>query len=90
MGVSIVGVSFDSPSKNQAWAEKEGYEFELWTDDDDHTLAETYGANSNGFFADRITVILDDEGTLVLEYAVSSVGTHPSQVLSDCEQLFGY
>ncbi len=88
--MQIVGVSFDDPDKNLGWAEDEGFAFELWTDDDDRTLATTYGAadNASAAWANRVTVLLDAEGELVLEYAVSGVATHPGEVLSDCEQLF--
>lgn len=85
-----MGVSFDSPRRNAAWAEDEGYQFELWTDDD-RALALTYGAaeSRSDAFAQRITVILDSEGNQLLEYEVSSLGTHPAQVLEDCQALFG-
>ena len=90
LGVEIVGVSFDPPGRNSAWAADEGFQFELWTDDD-RTLAVTYGAASStsASFANRITVLLDAEGNQVLEYEVSSIGTHPADVLEDCEALFG-
>ena len=85
-----MGVSFSSTATTSAWAADEGFQFELWTDDD-RTLALTYGAasSSSARFADRITVILDAEGNHVLEYDVTSIGTHPAQVLEDCEVLFG-
>jgi peroxiredoxin Q/BCP len=90
LGIEIVGVSKDSPAKNDAWAEDEGFQFELWTDDQ-NDLALYYGAaatETQSYFA-RLTKILDSDGTLVLEYQVSSVGTHPAQVLEDCQVLFG-
>lgn len=88
--MAIVGVSFDDPAKNQEWAEKEGFTFELWADDD-RTLALAYGAASSASqpFADRVTKVLDDQGNLILEYPKVSVGVHPGQVLSDCQVLFG-
>jgi peroxiredoxin len=88
--VRIVGVSFDSPSKNQSWAEGEGFTFELWTDSD-RTLALYYGAASSEdqLYAERLTKILDAEGTLVLEYSVTSIPSHPANVLEDCIALFG-
>lgn len=85
-----MGVSFDSPAANQAWAEEEGYLYELWTDQD-KTLALTYGAatSTSASVASRVTKILDADGVLVLEYDVSNIGTHPAQVLADCQLLFG-
>ena len=50
-----------------------------------------YGAASQGsFFPSRITVLLDKSGEVLLEYTKNiDVGTHPAQVLSDCDLLFG-
>jgi peroxiredoxin len=83
-------VSFDSPSENQAWAEEEDFLFELWSDED-RELALYYGAAStpNAVAAARITMLLDDQGRQLLEYTSAiNVGTHPAQVLADCQALF--
>ena len=68
----------------------EGFQFELWSDVD-KDLALYYGAASTPTqgSASRVTRLLGPDGYVVLEYAVSSVGTHPSQVLADCELLWG-
>ncbi len=87
----IVGVSFDPPSETSAWAADEGFLFELWSDRSKE-LAEYYGAASGPTdpAADRVTKLLDADGTLVLEYVDNLViGTHPAQVLADCQALFG-
>jgi peroxiredoxin len=86
----IVGVSFDDPAENQDWAEDEGSEYELWTDDD-KTLALTYGsiATDRESSAGRITRLLDDTGKVIVEYDVVSVSTNPQEVLEDCEVIFG-
>jgi hypothetical protein len=34
-------------------------------------------------------VLLDADGNQLLHYDVSSFGTHPAQVLEDCEAIFG-
>lgn len=83
-------MGFDPPATNLAWAEDEGFEYEVWTDDD-KTLALTYGAvsSADATFPSRVTRVLDAEGTLVLEYQVSLIGTHPAEVLADCQVLFG-
>ena len=85
-----MGVTFDSPSRNKAWAEEEGYQYELWTDDT-RALALAYGAvdSASAVIPQRLTVVLDADGNQLLEYEVSTIGTHPGQVLSDCEVLFG-
>jgi peroxiredoxin Q/BCP len=89
--VKIVGVGFDTPTANAAWAEQESFEFELWTDGD-RELATYYGAvdDEDQVNPSRVTKVLDVDGTLVLEYVESIiVGEHPSKVLADCQQLFG-
>jgi len=85
-----VGVGLDTPSTNQSWAESEKFQFELWTDDD-KTLGTTYGAlSSTSGAVKRVTMLLDEKGELLLEYTDSiDVGTHPGDVLEDCEILFG-
>ena len=80
---------FQDPGTNNAWVEDQGYQFEVWTDDE-RTLSVTYGAASsvNAFFPDRVTVLLDADGELLLEYMTVSIDVHPQQVLDDCLLLF--
>lgn len=87
----IVGASFAGPEKNADWIAAESFNFEVW-DDDDKTLALYYGAvkNKSAPFPDRITKVLDADGTLILEYVDAiNVGTHPADVLDDCQKIFG-
>ena len=88
--MAIIGVSFDSPEENNSWAEEESYLFELWTDDD-RTLAVAYGAASStsASVANRKTMLLDADGTLLLEYLSVSPSGHAQDVLEDCQALFG-
>ena len=88
--MAIIGVSFDSPEENNSWAEEESYLFELWTDDD-RTLAVAYGAASStsASAANRKTMLLDADGTLLLEYLSVSPSGHAQDVLEDCQALFG-
>ena len=84
-------MGWDEPATNQSWAEDEGFEYEVWSDDD-KTLALYYGAaeSSSDWFPSRVTKLLDANGTLILEYVDSvNVGTHPAQVLEDCQAIFG-
>lgn len=85
----IVGVSFDTPEANQAWAEDEAFAFELWTDSD-KTLAIYYGSVSDesANYAGRITRLLGADGALLLEYDEVGVSTSPQEVLEDCTLLF--
>jgi len=91
LGVDVVAVGFDSPTKDEAWAEAEGFDFEVWTDD--HTLALYYGAATSPTQSHptRLTFILDADGNEVLEYhdVNLNLGEHPARVLHDCGVLFG-
>lgn len=87
-----MGVGFSGASTTLPWVEDQGYQYEIWTDDDDRTLSVAYGAaaNSSAWFPDRVSVLLDANGDLLLEYKEDvSTGAHPDQVLSDCQLLFG-
>ncbi|MDP6931418.1 MAG: redoxin domain-containing protein [Myxococcota bacterium] len=92
LGVEIVGVSFGDIDTLQDWAEDQAYLFELWNDQD-KTLAVYYGAaeDSSASSPGRITVVLDEDGNQLLEYDVGllGIGTHPEEVLADCQSLFG-
>jgi peroxiredoxin len=89
LGVRIVGVGFQDPGTNDAWIQDQGYQFEVWTDDD-RALSVAYGAASSAsaFFPDRVTVLLDANGDLLLEYTTVNIDVHPQQVLDDCALLF--
>jgi peroxiredoxin len=87
-----VGVGFSDASSTLPWVEDQGYQYEIWTDDDERTLAMTYGAvdNADAWVPSRVSVLLDADGTLLLEYMDDvSAGVHPDEVLSDCQLLFG-
>lgn len=90
MGVQIIGVSFNSNEDNASWAEAEGFQYELWTDDE-RSLAVYYGAadSVDSWFPNRLTRILDANGNMILEYNTVDVSTNPYDVLNDCGILFG-
>ncbi len=84
-------MSFDAPGANQAWAEDQEFQFELWTDDE-RTLALAYGAASSvsASFPQRLTVVLDASGDCILTYNVGAgLATHPGMVLEDLQTLLG-
>ncbi len=74
------------------WVEEESFQYDVWTDTSERTLAQHYGAvdSSLALFPARVTMLLDRNGDLLLEYVDDvRVGTHPDQVLEDCQALFG-
>lgn len=89
--MTIVAVSFNKPEVNATWVEKESFNYEVWSDTD-KTLAQHYGAAAGpgAVFPNRVTKVLDADGRLILEYVDQiDVGTHPQDVLEDCQKLFG-
>ena len=82
-------MGFGSTDSIANWVADEGYQYEMWSDTN-KTLAIAYGAadDSSAWFPDRITVLLDADGQLLLEYLNVSTGTHPGEVYEDCVQLF--
>lgn len=92
--MTLIGVSFDSVSKNKTFKVSEKFQFELWSDLG-RELALYYGAadKASQFAADRITVILDPEARAVVQYGSFLVNTtlsaHPGDVLEDCKALQG-
>ncbi len=90
LGVSIVGVSFDSPAENKLFSFNNSFQYELWTDAE-RELALHYGAASFAQqpFATRHTVVLDDYGRWILTYAgVGNTVQHPNDVLADLTAIF--
>ncbi len=83
-----MGASFADPEHHASWAEEEGFGFEIWTDDD-HTLAEHYGAAEvDAVVPLRQTFVLDAQGMLLLQYTDGvTTGTHPAKVRSDLRLL---
>ena len=92
--MTIIGVSFDSASKNAAFKKSDNFAFALWSDLG-RELALYYGAASSKTqaAADRVTVVLDDSGMQVLTYSSWMTNTglthHPKDVLNDCKALLG-
>ena len=87
--MNIVGVSYDTNEKNKGWAEEEGFQFELWTDDN-RELATAYDAGPTQSAARRVTKLIDADGNLALEYLEVdfTLGTHPQLVLDDIDALW--
>lgn len=72
--------------------DQEGFQYEIWTDSN-KTLAENYDSefSPGQGFPNRVTVLLDSTGTVLLEYPSSmtnNIGAHPQKVLDDCKKIF--
>ena len=89
MGVEIVAVSFSDVSINDYWVQDQGFQYEVWRDDN-RELAMYYGAadSANAWFPSRITRLLDSDGSVLLEYNDVDINTSPAQILADCQLIF--
>ncbi len=88
--VEIVGVAYEDPETNRAWAADNGFTMELWTEATNRRLAKTYGAySSSADMPRRVSVLLDEQGDLVLEYKSVDPKTHPGKVYADVRAIWG-
>lgn len=67
-----------------------GFQYELWSDLG-RELALYYGAATTETqgSASRVTRLLDEDGTLILEYNTVSTSNNPGEILADATVLFG-
>ena len=82
--IAIVGVSFDSVERNASFAEKFGFKFPLLCDTD-RKIALAYGACSDAKaqYAERISFLIDENGTIARVYDRVDPRDHPARVLAE-------
>ena len=87
MGIAVLGVSYDSPEKNRAFAEKNDLPF-LLLSDRDHGLARAAGATRAVMpFAKRVSYLVAADGTVLKAYPKVDPSTHAREVLEDYRAL---
>jgi len=87
LGIAVLGVSFDSPEKNRAFAEKNNLPF-LLLSDKDHEVAEAVGASRFMLpFAKRVSYLIDGDGNVLKAYPDVDPATHAREVLEDYRAL---
>ena len=89
--MTVLGVSFDTPEDNRAFAEKYGYPGRLLSDVD-RTVGEAYQTarpadDPSPGFAKRRTFVIGPDGVIRKVYAVKDIPAHPDQVLEDLRAL---
>ena len=92
-GAEIVGISFDTPEANRAFAEKQDFPYRLLSDVD-RTAGEAYGTkrpegHERAPWPRRFTYLIDPDGRVAKAYVVRDVTSHPAEVLRDLEELRG-
>jgi peroxiredoxin Q/BCP len=80
--VQILGISFDSPADNKAFADKNHFEFPLLSDST-KSIAIAYGAakDATAGYPNRITAVIGPDGTLEQLITDVKAATHPATLL---------
>ena len=86
-GIQVYGVSLDSPESHRRFREKYNLNFPLLTDEGGRA-AEALGVlREGGQKANRVTFLLDAEGTIKKVYPEVSPETHADEILEDAASL---
>jgi peroxiredoxin Q/BCP len=89
LGIEVLGVSYDKPEKNRAFAEKNSLPFRLLSDRD-HELAKSVGAARALIpFAKRISYLVGPDGIVLKNYPDVDPKTHAAEVINDYRALIG-
>jgi peroxiredoxin (alkyl hydroperoxide reductase subunit C) len=75
-GAQVLAISTDTSPSQKKWAEEQGYTFPMLSDFWPHgAVAKLYGAfNEERGCANRVTVVIDKDGTIVDQFASGSLG----------------
>ncbi|MGB0060143.1 peroxiredoxin [Candidatus Binatus sp.] len=82
--IRVIGVSFDSPEDNAAFARRHEFGFPLLSDTN-HAVALAYGACSaaDARNPDRVSFLIDEHGAIERVYDQVDPRDHPARVLAD-------
>lgn len=81
----IVGVSFDTPADNKAFADREHFGFVLLSDVD-RTVGQQYqvaSADGQAAYAQRVAYLIDPDGIIREAYQVTDLPGFADQVVAD-------
>jgi len=87
----VVGMSFDTPAENKAWASAQGFNFRLLSDED-HAVGRSYEVERDAddqyvAFPLRVSYLVDPDGVIRKTFAVSGVVDHAKLVLQTLAEL---
>jgi peroxiredoxin Q/BCP len=86
-GCTILGISFDEPADNKAFRDEHGFPYALLSDPD-KTVGTAYDvlrdpSDQYANFPNRISYLIDPEGTIAVSYEVTDPAGHAAEVLAD-------
>ncbi len=87
----VLGVSFDPPADNKAFADAQQFGFRLLSDVD-RSVGRAYETarddnDQYAAFSQRLSYLVDPDGVIRRSYQVSDVSGHADQVLADLGAL---
>jgi peroxiredoxin Q/BCP len=90
-GCDILGLSFDMPEENKAWAKEQEFEFPLLSDVD-HSVGRLFEVEreADDQYADfplRVSYLVGPDGVIRKTYGVSDVEAHAAGVLATLLRL---
>lgn len=89
LGARVVGVSTDKPGTLAKFRDKHGFRFTLLSDADKE-IATAYGTlKDHGKSANRITYLIDPQGTVRAVWPRVKVNGHAEKVLARLKELVG-
>lgn len=89
----MLGISFDTPHDNHAFASAQGFGFALLSDThrvagrDYHVVRDDDDQYAS--FPKRYSYLIDPDGVIRRSYRVADVGSHADEVLADLAELTG-
>jgi peroxiredoxin Q/BCP len=87
LGIAVLGISYDSPQKNRAFAEKNNLPF-LLLSDSNHDVAKAVGASRTVMpFAKRVSYLVAADGKVLKAYPKVDPSMHAQEVLEDFKAL---
>lgn len=88
LGVVVLGVSFDEPKDNAAFAAKHNFPFRLLSDTTKELAVAVGAADSpKRLWARRVSFLVGGDGTVLKAYTDVNPSTHAAQVLADLAAL---
>ncbi len=85
LGVTVIGVSADSPESHARFKEQHGLPFILLSDTEKKVIA-TYGAKG-ALFTRRISYLIDPTGKVARSYVNVDPAKHAGEVLRDIKEI---
>jgi thioredoxin-dependent peroxiredoxin len=88
LGVQVLGASVDPPMANARFAGKYGLLMPLLCDTE-RELVRAFGVERPTGRAERVTFLVDEDGTIRKTYPKVTAKGHAAQVLADCTEQWG-